>query len=124
MAAAAIPLVLSAVQVVAPMIPGIISFVEGLFGSGQKKQAAVDLLHAQLNALANAGKIPSAGVVDPSLPAALGDAVQKVFDQVSGGTGKVPLLAPPGSAPVPPSGTAKSMVVSGAGRTLLIVDLG
>lgn len=95
-----IPAVASLISGIAPQIPAIVQFVEGLFGhpsSGatptatptgeQKLQTAVTLLIQALTSLANAGKIPSAGVVDPSLPAALTGAVQAVVDalKASGG---------------------------------------
>ncbi len=121
-AAVVIPAVLEALKIAEPLAPHVISFVQTLFGKGngdKKKAAAVDMLKAGLDALANAGLMPSAGVVDPSLLPELGKVVQKSFDSTGG---NVPVLGAP--APVPSSGAAKSMVVSGAGRTLLIVDLG
>jgi hypothetical protein len=87
MAAAIVPLVISAVGLITPLIPGVITFVENLFGKGtgpQKMSTAVDLLTKVLQDIANLGKIPSAGVVDPSLPAALQIEVQKIFDQMNG----------------------------------------
>ncbi len=119
---AAIPAVLGVIGLVEPLIPSVISFVEQMFAGGDKKKAAVDLLHSTLTTLANAGKIPSAGVVDAGLPAALGDAVQKTFDQMSGGTGKVPVLGPqPTAAPV--SKVLSASVASGAGRTFLVIEV-
>ncbi len=113
-------------QFVLPMIPSAISFVEQMFAGGDKKKAAVDLLHGSLTTLANAGKIPSAGVVDPALPAALGDAVQKTFDTMSGGTGKIPIMTARPDKPSPPSpslSSSNSLVVSGAGHTFLVIEV-
>jgi len=120
-AGAAVPLVLSAVQFALPLIPSVISFVESIFGSGQKKQAAVDLLKSTLTTLANAGKLPSAAVLDPGLTAALGDAIQKQFDAMSGGTGKVPLLGAAGS--VSTGKPLSASIVSGNGRSFLVMDV-
>ncbi len=116
-------------QLVVPLVPSIISFVQSIFGDGNgaaKKQAAVDLLHGGLTTLANAGKIPSSGVVDPTLPNELGNVVQKAFDQITAPTGKVPSIQPPATASPAPStalGSFKSMVVSGAGRNFIITEL-
>lgn len=109
MAAAIIPLVSAAIAAVGPRIPGIISFVEGLFGhsdqTGQKDgpvklETAVAMLETALQHLANAGKIPSAPVVDPSLPAGLAGAVQQAFDALRAqgsvdGALAAPLAVPP-----------------------------
>jgi hypothetical protein len=99
MAAAIIPLVASAVAAIAPQIPSIVQLVEGLFGHSSqtgkqegiaKLQAAVALLQQALTALANAGKIPSAPVIDPNTPAALAGAVQQAVDSLQ----KAGLLGP------------------------------
>lgn len=88
MAATIIPLVSTAISIIGPQIPSIVQFVEGLFGHSSqtgsqdgaaKASTAVSLLMTALQQFANAGKIPSAPVVDPSLPAALAGAVQQVF---------------------------------------------
>src|ERR1035437_10603303 len=96
MAAAIIPIV----SVTAPLIPGVISFVEGLLGKGtgpQKMTTAVDILTKIIQDMANQGKVASVGtgVVDPGLPKMLQDAIQKVFDQakVVGSGGVVPAVA-------------------------------
>lgn len=102
MGAAIIPIVAMAVQLIRPEIPAIVLFVESLFGhsanpatpdkSGPvKKQTAVDILKAALTAMANAGRIPSAPVVDPSLPGELAGAVQDIVDAMKAKG----LLAPP-----------------------------
>jgi hypothetical protein len=85
----AISLVATAVGAVAPLIPGIVQAVEGWFGHSStatvkagpdKMNTAVSILQGVLTALANAGKIPSAPVTDPSLPAGLAGAVQQAVD--------------------------------------------
>src|ERR1035437_5017434 len=97
MAAAIIPIV----SVTAPLIPGVISFVEGVLGpkTGPKKMTtAVDILTKIIQDMANQGKVASVGtgVVDPGLPKMLADAVQKVFDQTKAVTGSgVPVVGVP-----------------------------
>lgn len=92
MAAAIIPLVVSAISAIGPHIPDVVQLVEGLFGhsavtgskdGAAKSATAVSLLTTALTALANAGKIPSTAVVDPSLPAGLAGAVQQVFGDLT-----------------------------------------
>ena|ERR1700674_107616 len=116
MAAAIIPLVAAAVGAISPLIPSIVQSVEGLFGhstsSGQKDgadkmTAAVSMLTAALQQLANAGKIPSGPVVDPSLPAGLAGAVQQAVDALKaqgmlGGAQPIVPISVPISVPIPP----------------------
>ena len=92
MAAAIIPLVVAAVSAIGPQIPAIVQMVEGLFGHSSttgtqdgatKMAAAVAALTSLLQSYANAGKIPSASVVDPSLAAGLTGAIQQVVDQLN-----------------------------------------
>lgn len=110
MAAAIIPLVASAVGAISPFVPEIVQFVEGLFGHSTassnkdgaiKMETAVTILTTALQQLANAGKIPSAPVVDPRLPAGLAGAVQQAVDalKAQGHLGS-PTTAQPATQPV------------------------
>ena len=124
MAAAAIPAVMAVVSAVLPLIPTAITTVESLFGAGNgaaKKTTVVDMLMKALQGLANTGKIPSAGVVDPGTPAAIANAVQSVFDQISvnvPGIGTVP-VQPKSEAPAAPAASPVP-----APTTIQIVKLG
>lgn len=111
MAAAIIPLVAAAVSVIGPQIPSIVAMVERLFGHSDltkskdgnvKMQAAVSIGTMLLEQLANAGKIPSAPVVDPSLPAGLAGAIQQAVDAMNRGG---QLKAPGEDAPAANGGT-------------------
>jgi hypothetical protein len=102
MAAAIIPLVAAAVSAIGPQIPGIVQMVENLFGHSAdtgkkdgpaKMQTAVTLSTAMLQQLANAGRIPSAPVVDASLPAGLAGAIQQAVDALKA-QGQLTTLAP------------------------------
>jgi hypothetical protein len=111
MAAAIIPII----SLVTPLIPGVISFVEGLLGKGtgpQKKTTAVDILTKIIQDMANQGKVASVGtgVVDPGLPQMLADAVQKIFDQTKAVTGSgVPVV---GGVPVVTGGVGMTQSVT------------
>lgn len=134
MAAGVIPIVAGVISAIGPQIPGIVQFVEGLFGHSSttgtkdgptKLQTAVGLLTTALQALANAGKIPSAGVVDPSLPAGLAGAVQQVVDLLQG-QGLLGPGIPPGPQLVPLAPSAPGTVSApqsikiGPGQILLV----
>lgn len=104
MAAAVIPLVAAGVQVIAPLIPNIVQTVENLFGhssqtgkqdGSSKLTTTVSLLQQLLTEFANAGKMPSAPVVDPGMPAALAGATQQAVTAMKAQG----LLGPPASDP-------------------------
>lgn len=114
MAAAAIPIVAGVVGAISPYVPEIVQFVEGLFGHSSttnskdgaaKMSTAVELLQTALNALANSGKLPSAGVVDPSLPAGLAGAVQQAFDSLKS-SGQLGTVTAASASPVVKPATA------------------
>ena len=75
------------IAAVAPIIPSLVTLAEKIFGHSQdtgkppqgdnKMTSVTTAAMAFLTALANAGLIPSAAVVDASLPAALIGAVQQ-----------------------------------------------
>ena len=129
MAAAILPIVGMAISLVEPFIPTLVTWAEGLLGhssvTGSKDGAAkmttvTSVLQAILTALANAGKIPSAGVVDPSLPKALQDAVQKAVDAMK--TSGTLVATPPSIAPstAVPATSTKTPAQSGGLADLLI----
>jgi hypothetical protein len=106
MAAAIIPLVATAIGAIGPQIPSIVQMVENLFGHSSqtnkpagtdKMQLAVTIGQAVLTGLANTGKIPSAPVVDPSLPAGLAGAIQQAVDAMKA-AGKLNGATDPGLA--------------------------
>ena len=115
-AAVVIPLVLSAITTIGPVIPTVIKMLEDLFGGTSKTpddklgpvkmQTGVDLLTTSLTSLANAGKLPSAAVLDANLKAALQGAIQVEYDKMKA-DGR--LTAPPVPAPVPPGGAAPDL---------------
>lgn len=125
MAAVIIPLVAAAVSAIGPQIPSIVSMVEGLFGhsattgtqdGAAKLQASVAALTTLLQEFANAGKIPSAPVVDPSLPAGLAGAVQQTVDamKAKGQLGApAPAATPAKPAPVTSSPSAGKYSIVG-----------
>jgi hypothetical protein len=137
-AAVIIPVVAAAIQLIVPQIPTFISMVEVLIGAGngaQKKQAVVNLATAALDGIANAGKIPSAGVTDPSLATALANKVQEVFDNpqlnpLAGTPAAKSVRAPatpapaaaPAATPATPAGVSGN-VVSGNGRSFLVLEV-
>jgi predicted anti-sigma-YlaC factor YlaD len=128
MAAAIIPIVAAAIGALGPQrITSIVQFVESLFGhssdtgkqnGADKLQTAVTLLQNALAALANAGKIPSAAAVDPSLPAGLAGAIQQAFDALKAAgllgasAAPIPAILPSLPAPVPALG-GKSITITG-----------
>jgi hypothetical protein len=121
----AISLVATAVGAVAPLIPGIVQAVEGWFGHSStatvkagpdKMNTAVSILQGVLTALANAGKIPSAPVTDPSLPAGLAGAVQQAVDAAKA-RGELGASAPAAATPVDPIPVS---VVLQSGQRLLV----
>jgi hypothetical protein len=125
MAAAVIPVIASVISAVGPQIPAIVQFVEALFGHSKdtgkqtgdvKLQTAVQLLQQALTALANSGVIPSQGVVDPSLPAALAGAVQQVVDALK----TQGQLTGTETASVTPSGLVIPVIVAGIQGQLVI----
>ena len=134
---AALALALPIAQIVIPLITTAITLVENLIGKGngpEKLKTVVGFLQTALTGLANAGKIPSAPVVDPNLPAALTQAVQKVFDQVSvNGTipGSVTNPIPTTPSGVPQGSPGASQVtrtpavslVTGNGRSYLVLEV-
>lgn len=124
MAGAIIPLVATAIGAISPFVPSIVQAVESVFGASattgskdgpQKMATAVEILTSLLQGLANAGKIPSAPVVDPSLPAGLAGAVQQAFDSLksSGQLGTV--------AAAPPSPVVKPATVAPTGAVPVVI---
>jgi hypothetical protein len=132
MAAVIVPLIVTAISAIGPEIPAIVQLVERLFGHSPatapkegeaKMQTAVSILTNILQTLANAGKIPSAPVVDPALPAGLAGAVQAVFDglKASGTLGTVPApVALPAAALAAPIAAAIQSVILGKGGAVLV----
>jgi hypothetical protein len=90
MAALAIPLIASAVTALLPIVPGIVTMVENLFGPGSgpaKLQAATNMLGVAANQLSTAGTIP--GPVDVTTLTTLAQTVvQQMID-----SGKLPSAA-------------------------------
>jgi hypothetical protein len=133
MAAAIIPLVAAAVGAISPLIPGIVQAVEGLFGhsattntqdGAAKMQAAVAMLTAALQQLANAGRIPSGPVVDPSLPAGLAGAVQQAVDALKAqGLLGSPTAGQSTAKPAPPATASQSGGPSVGGMKVTITGL-
>lgn len=130
MAAAIIPLVTAAVGAISPHVPEIVQFVERLFGHSTvsatkdgpiKMETAVSMLTTALQQLANAGRIPSAPVVDPSLPAGLAGAVQQAVDALKAQG----LLGAPGqSAPkTAPAATSQPAEPSAGGMKVTITGM-
>ena len=126
MAAAIIPLVSAAIAAIGPQIPNIVQSVEALFGHSSttgtqtgplKMQASVDALTAMLQSFANAGLIPSAPVVDSSLPAGLVGAIQTVVDQLkaAGGLSATSVVPPTTQVVAKPAAAAS---VSGTKVTI------
>jgi hypothetical protein len=121
MAAAILPIVGTVLTLVEPYWPTIIQGVETLFGHSSvtgskdgtaKLPAAVSVMQSLLTSLANAGKIPSAGVTDPTLPAALTAAAQKAVDAMkTSGLLTSPLATP--SVAKPPVVAAPAAVPTG-----------
>ena len=132
MAALIIPLVVTAITAIGPEIPAIVALVERLFGhssatnpkEGDAKMAtAVSILTNILQTLANAGKIPSAPVVDPALPAGLAGAVQAVFDGLKSAGALKPVPPPltlPATALAAPIAAAIQSVILGKGGAVLV----
>ena len=93
MAAAIIPLVAAGVEAIAPQIPKLVTWLESVFGHSSTSPAnvqtgatklttGVQILQQTLTNMANAGLIPSASVVDPTMSSALAGAIQTVVNQL------------------------------------------
>lgn len=105
MAAAIVPAALQVAAELAPIaVPAAVQLFESLLGHSSetgKKQGdakasgAVAVLTSAAQTMANAGVIPSAGVVDPSLPAVLAGAVEQAVAAMKAQG----LLGPPSSDP-------------------------
>lgn len=132
MAAAAIPLATAAVSAIAPFIPQLVQMVEDLFGHSsktgqqtgeQKMQTVVTAAQALLTAIANAGKVPSASVLDPSTPAAIAGAAQQVVTSMKAAgllngqpatTATIPAAVSNTTAPITITGTFQLIPVQKA----------
>lgn len=142
MAAAVIPIVGTAIQVIAPAIPSIISWVEGLFGhssttgkqsGAQKLETVVSIITNALTGMANSGLLPSAGIVDPAFKTELQKVVQQVVENMQkagllNGATTVPVVsAVPGAAAVTagatlgiPAAQIQAPAVAAAGNTFTL----
>jgi hypothetical protein len=133
MAAVIIPLVTAAVGAISPHIGEIAQFVEGLFGHSSvsgtkdgpiKMETAVSMLTVALQQLANAGRIPSTPVMDPSLPAGLAGAVQQAVDALKAqGLLGGPTAVQPSTKPAPAAITSQPAGPSVAGMKVTITGL-
>ena len=140
MAGVAIPLVLTAIDLVKPFLPQIIQGVKSLFGHGdtalvpgdQRMQMALNMAVSMLQAFANSGKVPadvvkiiaSSFAGDPALKTQLQTELQKVYDGMKV-TGQIDVPVPiPPVVPLPaPAKVIPSSVATANGRTFLILEV-
>jgi hypothetical protein len=107
MAAIAIPIAVQVAAALAPQIPAVVQLFEDLFGHSSatgkqtgataKLPGVVGVLQSTATTMANAGLIPSAGVVDPALPSVLAGAVEQAVAAMKAQG----LLGPPAASPNP-----------------------